>query len=79
MRKYLSIWYQLKKEGKCAVAAPVKLHPRIIKGVINEKYNDIGYKFLLHEDDKTARIEYIREGGKITFVLKIYGIGIGDL
>lgn len=79
MRKYTSIWLKIKKHKECAIAAPPSLHRRIIKGVIAEKYGDRGFRFMLDEENKSAKLEFTREGSKVTFKLVLYGINLGDL
>jgi hypothetical protein len=44
MRKYQSIWVQIKKTGTCTLVAHPKLHKRIKKAVTKEKWKDISYK-----------------------------------
>ena len=78
-RKYQAIWEALKKEGSCVVTAAPPFHPRIIKAVIKEKYNDLGYKLLLEEAGiPWARISYSRQNSLIRFKLS-KGIGLGTL
>ena len=77
-RQYEPIWDQLKVQGKCRIAAPQPLHKRIIKAVVKEKYNDVGYKFLLSETGKTARLSYSRKNSEITFKLTVT-VGVDDI
>lgn len=44
MRYYEPVWRKLKSNGKASITANVALHPRIVKAVTKEKYNDIAYK-----------------------------------
>jgi hypothetical protein len=44
MRKYESIWLQLKRNGTCTLIANPALHARIKKAVTKEKYYDTSYK-----------------------------------
>jgi hypothetical protein len=78
VRKYQPIWNQLKAENKVSVRVPRPLHPRLIKAVIKEKYNDIEYKFMLGERGKTAKLSYYVQGVVITFQLK-QTLGVEDL
>jgi hypothetical protein len=78
MRKYYSIWKQLKETTLCAIAAPVPLHKRIIKAVKKEKDKDVGFKFMLSERGKRARLIIEQHQAKITFRL-VYNIGVEDL
>lgn len=78
-RQYQAIWEALKAKGECSVAAHTALHPRIIKAVIKEKYNDLGWKILM-EDRQIPwnKISYSRENSLIRFRLR-KGIGLGTL
>lgn len=78
MRKYEIIWIQLKKDKKCSITAPVRAHPRIIKAVKKEKYNDLRYKFDLAQVSKRARLVISREYSIIHFKL-IESVGINDI
>ena len=78
MRQYQPIWEGLKKNGKVSITAPPKLHPRIIKAVIKEKYNDTVFKIYLDDNRQKARIEYTRSGTIIHFSL-IKSIGLDGI
>jgi hypothetical protein len=78
VRKYEPIWNALKKDGVVSVSVPRPLHPRLIKAVIKEKYNDLGYKLLLGEKAKKAKISYISKGSVIKFQLH-HSIGTDDI
>lgn len=69
---YNDIWTVLKQRGECKVAARPDLHKRIIHAVINKKYYDTGYKFLLAEEKKTAKLFYTRTNTCIEFKLVTY-------
>lgn len=77
-RKYQPIWEKIKAEGKCELAAPIPYHPRIKKAVLKEKDNDLGFKVLLGEKFKRARLEIETQGVKMIFKL-ILSIGLGDI
>lgn len=78
-RMYQPIWERMKSQGSCAVTAHPALHPRIIKAVIKEKYNDLGFKMLLDEAGiPWARISYRKDQSLIYFSLR-KGIGLGTL
>lgn len=81
MRKYTVIWRKIRdsEDHKCSIAAPEKLHLRIIKAVINEKWRDLGYKFALGEQHKTAKLYYKRDGAKVDFWVVIFGTDVTDL
>lgn len=74
MRKYSSIWNALKKDKKCAIAAPIPLHPRIIKAVIAEKYRDSGHRLLTSLSRKRTKLVHIVTGSRIEFLLKEYDV-----
>lgn len=77
-RRYTAIWTQIKNTGKCSIAAPAALHPRIIKAVLKEKWMDAGYKYELGENSKRAKMYISRKAGVITFTL-IKSIGTDDI
>lgn len=81
MRTYEPIWARLKAlpiifknnvpstEG-ISITAPVFLHARIIKAVIKEKWQDVGYKITLWEtQQRKATLWYKRQTSVITFYL----------
>lgn len=82
MRKYQPIWNALKETAnskrECRITAPPPLHRRIIKAVMKEKDQDTGYKYLLGEQGKRARLSYTIDHSVITFTLQI-SIGLSDL
>jgi hypothetical protein len=67
MRKYEPIWHKLKKEKQVSITANRLVHPRIIKAVIKEKYEDIAYKLAI--EPARARISYTRNNSILTFYL----------
>lgn len=56
MRHYSPIWEAIKKNKQVSIVAPVSNHKLIIKAVIKEKNEDEGYKLLLSEKCKKARL-----------------------
>lgn len=72
MRQYQPIWEGLKKTGKCRITAPIPLHPRIIKAVQKEKYQDFAFKLELSDATKWAQLEHVITGSVISFVLTVY-------
>lgn len=56
MRHYSPIWEAIKKNKQASIVAPVSKHKLIIKAVIKEKNEDGGYKLLLSEKCKRARL-----------------------
>jgi hypothetical protein len=77
-RKYQPIWEALKSKRKCTIAAPKPLHKRIIKAVVKEKYQDLGYRFELEELEKSARISYTQKESMLEFKLTL-SVGTGDI
>jgi hypothetical protein len=83
-RKYEPIWDSLKAsiispasraKGVFIKAHPA-YHPRIIKGVVKEKDQDVGFKLSLYP--KRAKLEYSAVDSVITFKLQIYPTSIAD-
>ena len=77
-RQYQPIWEALKLRGYCKVAVPKPLHKRLIKAVIKEKYQDLGFKLLLDENSQRAKISYNQTQSMIEFFLH-KSIGLGDI
>lgn len=69
MRTYQTIWNKIKTTGTCAITALPKLHPRIIKAVVKEKWMDTGYKLAAQERRELNKLQYKVEGNKIIFTL----------
>jgi len=70
-RLYQPIWEQLKKNKSVTVTLPSKLHRRVIKAVIKEKFRDDNYKHwldLFHAGN-TAKLAYTIGDDSITFTL----------
>jgi hypothetical protein len=78
MRQYQGIWIRLKQKGTISLSADRRLHPRIIKAVTKEKYNDVVYKYELGENAQAAKLSHRSEGAKLTFTLT-KTIGLSDL
>ena len=80
MRKYEPIWQLLKKDGICKIEAPRPFHPRIIKGVTKEKYQDITFKV---EEEERKLVLKVEQGGKEHPTLLIFylhkSISVQDL
>lgn len=76
-RKYSAIWKQLKIHKHCAIAAPIPLHPRIIKAVTAEKYRDVAYKLATTSERKRVKIYHLIDGARIRFFLREYDILTG--
>lgn len=69
MRKYQSIWEQIKKTSTASLAADLPAHARIIKAVRKEKHKDVGWKLLLLEQGTKYELHEKIEGKIITFYL----------
>ena len=76
MRQYEPIWHKLKSlplsEAKAkgvSVTANRRLHPRIIKAVIKEKWSDLAYK--VATDPHKTRLYHTRNGAVLTFYLEL--------
>jgi hypothetical protein len=76
--RYLPIWNELKEKGKCRLAAPPALHPRIIKAVKKRRNQDIAFSFLIAEDHKKARLHFESKGSFLSITLHI-SIGLSEL
>lgn len=77
-RLYEPIWRSVKDTGTCSIAAPSPLHSRIIKAVKKEKDKDLGFKVIMAEEGRAARLQITVQKAKITFRL-IKSIGTADL
>lgn len=70
MRKYQPAWEKLKKDGKLTIVAPVIVHPRIIKAIIKEKWNDAAFKLCnTHDYFWITHTADSKDPKKITFKL----------
>lgn len=70
MRKYQSIWEQLKNSPhKVQLAAPQSEHPRIIQAVRKERANDLGWRYILAEDGIRYKMKDISNGGLLELEL----------
>lgn len=78
LREYQPIWEAIKSQGKTRLSVPIPFQPRVRKAVLKEKYNDLGYKVLLAERHKIARLEIETRGAMMIFTL-IVSLGIGDI
>lgn len=70
MRKHQPIWEQIKKEGKVAIAADTRLHPRITKAVIKEKNRDVAWNLMQTEAGKKWKLVIDRDDNLITMSLE---------
>jgi hypothetical protein len=70
MRKYQAIWEQIKKDNIATVACAVPMHNRIVNGVRKEKKNDVGFKYLMSENNKKCKLIDISDGDLIKFSLE---------
>lgn len=75
MRDYEPIWVKLKTLPRedaerigVSITANTRLHKRIIKAVIKEKWKDLGFKLLL--DGYVTELEHSRSFSVLTFYLK---------
>ena len=66
-RQYFPIWERLKKEKVVSITTNRLMHPRIIKAVIKEKYQDFGYKIDL--EPFSSELSYTVNNSIITFKL----------
>ncbi len=70
-RLYQPVWEKLKADKKVSLSVPESLQPRVIKAIQKEKYNDVGYKFLLSENNESAELEFHTHGARVQVILKI--------
>lgn len=76
--RYLPIWLELKEKGKCKLAAPPALHPRIIKAVKKRRNKDIAFSYAIAEDHKKAKLHFESKGSFLYITLYI-SIGLSEL
>jgi hypothetical protein len=70
--KYLPIWKSLKETGTCRLTAPPIFHKRIVKAVQKRRDKDLGFLYILKEQNLKHRITYDIHGTVITFHLHKY-------
>lgn len=68
--KYLPIWTRLKAEKVCRITAPVQFHRTIVKMVKNKRDDDIAYRYMLAENNKTHEIKIAIKNTVIVFTLR---------
>lgn len=68
MRMYMPIWLALKEHKIVTVTVPARLHARIIKAVIKEKWLDRAFNE--REGWRKLWLHYHISGNEITFSLK---------
>ena len=85
MRHYEEIWVRLKELSKqdagqkgISVTANRLLHPRIIKAVIKEKWKDLGFKILMHEDRYRVVLTHTRKNSILTFYLTYIKVSLTE-
>lgn len=71
MRTYQPAWNQLKKEGKITISAPSRLHRRIYKAIIKEKWLDSVYHLEHDFNGYTTRLSKTRDGNALTITLHV--------
>lgn len=69
-RKYQDIWELVKRKKKATIECHPIMFPTVRKGVIKEKFNDIGFKVLNDHDKFSLEISYDREKQRAVFTLK---------
>ena len=70
MRKYEPIWNALKVYPyKVELSVPPKLHSRVLRMVMKEKDQDLGFKLLASEKNAKYKISYISEHTKLTITM----------
>jgi hypothetical protein len=72
LRTYQPIWKKLKSQPGVPVALQVhqpRLAARIRKGVIMEKYRDVGFKVINELEVCTLKIQYDPKKHQLTFTL----------
>lgn len=82
MRKYEAIWYKIKTEGKCLVAAHPALHKRIKKAVTKEKYNDNVYKLshdIAGKEQPELSVSVDDKQPQVLIFTLVIPISLGDL
>lgn len=71
LRKYESIWLDIKKKGSCTIKLALNsdvLFKQIRNGVLKEKCKDLAYKF--EQDDRRLKLRIERaSNGLVTFRL----------
>lgn len=71
LRKHQPIWEAIKKNSTASLLAPLELHKRIIKAVINEKSRDSVWKLECSMEGNRYKLSYETDGKMITFNLTV--------
>lgn len=69
-RKYQDIWERIKKNKRAMIECHPMFFQTVRKGVIKEKFNDIGFKVLNDHDRFSLEITFDREKQRAVFELK---------
>lgn len=81
--KYSPIWELLKETGHATVAIPIPLHKRVLKGLVNLKDRDPGFKLMAEEKKKRYILEITSEQARVRIFLREYdnlsNITVNDL
>ena len=69
MRKYQPIWNQIKEHNEASLSAPTEIHQRIIQAVRKERSRDVGWKYLLWENQQEYMLKVEIVGTFLRFYL----------
>lgn len=70
MRKLQAVWEQIKLDGSATILCEPNMHKRLILALRKEKNIDYGWKLLIAEQHKRAKLKEKIDGNKIFFYLE---------
>lgn len=79
MRMYQKIWITVRDRGECKLTANPRLHSRIRKAVIKEKYMDITYKMRCEMEGRRVELGIETNDTVLRFYLIYHKPGLADL
>lgn len=73
MRMYQSAWNRLKNNPNepLVISAHGKLHARIYKAIVKEKYMDTVYHLILEDEGKTSKLSKVSQGNALVITLTL--------
>lgn len=73
MRMYQSAWNRLKNNPiePLVISAHGKLHRRIYKAIVKEKYMDTIYHLILEGEGKTSKLSRVSQGNALVITLHV--------
>jgi len=69
--RYAIIWYKLKQGEEVNLSTPREFHRKLRNAIVKRKNKDIGFKFLMAENNRRHVLSFHSEGNILTVKLHI--------